>query len=99
MALLRPLSGSGAYGVAAEIMQTTGPPFVGYLVSTMQGSTETTFYVLALYFGAAGIRYARHALIACLIADTAGIVGALVVCRFFFCRLKNVYTSGLGFLL
>jgi spore maturation protein SpmB len=85
MALLRPLSGSGAYGVAAEIMQTNGPDsFVGYLVSTMQGSTETTFYVLALYFGAAGIRYARHALIACLIADTAGIAGALVVCRFFF---------------
>ena len=85
MALLRPLSGSGAYGVAAEIMQTNGPDsFVGYLVSTMQGSTETTFYVLALYFGAAGIRYARHALIACLIADAAGIVGALVVCRFFF---------------
>jgi spore maturation protein SpmB len=79
------LSGSGAYGVAAEIMQTNGPDsFVGYLVSTMQGSTETTFYVLALYFGAAGIRYARHALIACLIADTAGIIGALVVCRFFF---------------
>ena len=85
MALLRPLSGSGAYGIAAEIMQTNGPDsFVGFLVSTMQGSTETTFYVLALYFGAAGIRYARHALAACLIADAAGILGAFAVCSYFF---------------
>ena len=65
MALLRPLSGSGAFGVMAEILETHGPDtFVGYLASTLQGSTETTFYVLTLYCGAAGIRSVRHALAA-----------------------------------
>lgn len=79
MALLRPLSGSGAYGVLAETLQTYGPDsHVGYLVSTLQGSTETTFYVIAVYFGAAGIARLRHALAAGLIADAAGIVGATV---------------------
>jgi spore maturation protein SpmB len=79
MALLRPLSGSGAYGVMAEIMQAQGPDsHVGYLVSVLQGSTETTFYVLALYFGAVGITRVRHALAAGLIADIAGVVGATV---------------------
>ena len=80
MALLRPLSGSGAYGVVASIIQdpAIGPDsYVGYLVSTMQGSTETTFYVLAVYFGAVQIRRTRHALITGLIADTAGIAGAV----------------------
>ncbi len=79
MALLRPLSGSGAYAVMAEIMQSQGPDsHVGYLVSTLQGSTETTFYVLAVYFGAAGVSRIRHALAAGLIADVAGVVGAVV---------------------
>jgi len=77
MALLRPLSGSGAYGVMAEIMQHAGPDsFVGYLVSVLQGSTETTFYVLAVYFGAVGVTRVRHALAAGLIADLAGVIGA-----------------------
>ncbi len=85
MALLRPLSGSGAYGVMAEILQSSGPDsFVGYVVSTLQGSTETTFYVLALYLGAAGIRDGRHGLAACLIGDFCGLVGALVACHWFF---------------
>jgi len=79
MALLRPLSGSGAYAVMAEIMQSQGPDsHVGYLVSTLQGSTETTFYVLAVYFGAAGVSKIRHALAAGLIADVAGVIGAVV---------------------
>lgn len=79
MALLRPLSGSGAYAVMAEIMQAEGPDSrVGYLVSTLQGSTETTFYVLAVYFGAVAVTRVRHAVVAGLIADLAGIVGAVV---------------------
>jgi spore maturation protein SpmB len=78
MALLRPLSGSGAYAIMAEIMQAEGVDSrVGYLVSTLQGSTETTFYVLAVYFGAVGVSRVRHALAAGLVADLAGVVGAV----------------------
>jgi spore maturation protein SpmB len=85
MALLRPLSGSGAFGVMAEIVQTHGPDsFVGNLVCTLQGSTETTFYVLTLYFGAAGVRNMRYTLAACLIADLAGLAGATAACHLFF---------------
>lgn len=82
MALLRPLSGSGAFGVMASIINdpAIGPDsLTGYLVSTFQGSTETTFYVLAVYFGAVGIRRVRHALIAALIADVAGIAAAVFI--------------------
>ena len=79
MAILRPLSGSGAYAIMAEIMQAQGPDSqVGYLVSTLQGSTETTFYVLAVYFGAIGVTRVRHALAAGLTADVAGVVGAVL---------------------
>ncbi len=82
MALLRPLSGSGAYGIMAEIMQAEGPDsLVGYLVSTLQGSTETTFYVLAVYFGAVGVTRVRHALAAGLTADLAGVIGAVMAVR------------------
>lgn len=83
MALLRPLSGSGAYGVLASIIQdpNIGPDsYAGYLVSTLQGSTETTFYVLAVYFGAVQIRRIRYALIAALCADAAGIAAAVFIC-------------------
>jgi spore maturation protein SpmA len=83
MALLRPLSGSGAYGVLASIVQdpAIGPDsYTGYLVSTIQGSTETTFYVLAVYFGAVQIRRIRHALVAALCADFAGIAAAVFIC-------------------
>ena len=84
MALLRSLSGSGAYGVLASIINdpAIGPDsYVGYLVSTIQGSSETTFYVLAVYFGAIGIRRLRHAVAAALAADAAGIFGSVVICR------------------
>jgi spore maturation protein SpmB len=84
MALLRPLSGSGAYGILASIINdpAIGPDsYVGYLVSTFQGSTETTFYVIAVYFGAVQIRRMRHALAAALTADLAGIAGAVVACQ------------------
>lgn len=82
MAFLRSLSGSGALAVSAEIMQTHGPDsLIGYIVSTMQGSTETTFYVLALYFGIVQVRNTRYTLWACLAADAAGVLGAVWFCR------------------
>ncbi len=87
MALLRPLSGSGAYGILASILAdpATGPDtYVGFLVSTFQGSTETTFYVLAVYFGAVQIRRIRHALAAGLTADVAGIAAAVFICAVLF---------------
>ena len=87
MALLRPLSGSGAYGVLASIIQNpqVGPDsYTGYLVSTLQGSTETTFYVLAVYFGAVQVRHIRHTLAAALTADLAGIAAAVAICSYLY---------------
>ena len=85
MAILRPLTGSGAYAVMAEIMTAEGPDsLVGYMVSTFQGSTETTFYTLAVYYGAVGIRRTRHTVPACLLADTAGIVAAAFIVNLMF---------------
>ncbi len=82
MALVRPLSGSGAFGVLTDILTTHGPDGpVGYLASTLQGSFETTFYVLAVYGGVANLRRTRHTVAACLAGDLAGIVGATVACR------------------
>ena len=83
MALLRPLSGSGAYGILASIINNPaiGPDsYTGYLVSTLQGSTETTFYVIAVYFGAVQIKRIRYTLAAALTADVAGIAAAVVIC-------------------
>lgn len=79
MAILRPLTGSGALGYMVETMTTHGPDsLIGYMVSTFQGSTETTFYVLAVYYGAVGVKNTRHTLPACLAADAAGILAATV---------------------
>ena len=87
MALLRPLSGSGALGVMTAAMEQHGPDsLIGYMVSTFQGSTETTFYVLAVYFGAVGIKRTRHALPACLLADVAGILAAVVAVNLLLAR-------------
>lgn len=84
-ALMRPLSGSGARGMMLETMETLGADsFAGRLVSTIQGSTETTFYVLAVYFGSVGIKRTRHAVTAGLAADAAGIAGAIFVTYLFF---------------
>jgi len=86
MALMRPLSGSGAYGILASIINdpSIGPDsYTGYLVSTLQGSTETTFYVLAVYFGAVQVRRIRHSLAAGLTADVAGVIFAVLACSFF----------------
>ncbi len=80
MAVLRPLTGSGAMGIASEAMTAHGPDsLIGYLVSTYQGSTETTFYTLAVYFGAVGVKETRHAIPACLAADVTGILAATFI--------------------
>ncbi len=85
MALMRPLSGSGSLGIMAEIIATHGPDsFIGILVSTFYGSTETTFYVLAVYFGSVNIKRTRHALPAGILADIAGMLGALFIVRLLF---------------
>lgn len=84
-ALMRPLSGSGARGMLLETMKTHGADsFAGRLVCVIQGSTETTFYVLAVYFGSVGIRRTRHAVACGLAADAGGIVAAILVCYLFF---------------
>jgi spore maturation protein SpmB len=85
MAIMRPLSAQGALGVMTETMQIYGPDsFIGYLVSVLAGSTETTFYVLALYCGSIRLRATRHAVFACIAADIAGALAALFWCRVFF---------------
>ncbi|MBC2715754.1 MAG: spore maturation protein [Desulfobacteraceae bacterium] len=87
MALLRPLSGSGAYGIVASVINdpAIGPDsYAGYLVSTLQGSTETTFYVLAVYFGAVQVKRLRHTLAAALSADVAGVIFAVIACYYLF---------------
>ena len=85
MALMRPLSGSGALGIMTETLATYGPDsFIGLLTSTLMGSTETTFYVLAVYLGAVGVRDSRHILPACLAGDVAGFTGAVVATHVFF---------------
>lgn len=85
MALLRPLTGSGGLAVAGDIMKAHGPDsLAGNIVSVMQNSSETTFYVLAVYFGSVGIRAGRHTLAACLIADVAATLATVWVCRWFF---------------
>jgi spore maturation protein SpmA len=85
MAILRPLTGSGALGYMVETMNTHGPDtLLGYMVSTFQGSTETTFYVLAVYFGAVGVKRTRHTLPACLAADTMGILAATFIVNLMF---------------
>lgn len=85
VALMRPLSGSGSLGLVTELIKTHGPDsFIGRLASTMYGSTETTLYVLAVYFGSVSIKNTRHALPAGLIADFFGLIAAVFVCRLIF---------------
>ena len=85
MALIRPLLGGGASGVMNDLFTTYGPDsLIGRMASVMNGSTETTFYVLAVYFGAVGIKKTRHALPAGLIADVVGIITAVVVTNIMF---------------
>jgi spore maturation protein B len=85
LAIMRPLSGSGSLGIVTELIKVHGPDsFIGRLAASAYGSTETTFYVLAVYFGAVGIRKARHAVIAGLVADVVSLVVAIIVCRLAF---------------
>ena len=84
-ALMKPFSGSGARAMMVDTMQAYGADsFAGRLSSIVQGSTETTFYVLAVYFGSVGIKNIRHAAACGLAADFAGIIAAIAVCYWFF---------------
>ena len=84
-AFMKPLSGSGARGLMLEAMKNYGPDsFVGRLSCIFQGSTDTTFYILAVYFGSIGIRYTRHALACGLLADLVGVIAAIAICYIFF---------------
>lgn len=84
-ALMKPLSGSGARGMMVDAMTTYGADsFVGRLSCVFQGSTDTTFYILAVYFGSIGVRYTRHAVTCGLLADLAGVIAAIGICYLFF---------------
>jgi spore maturation protein B len=85
LAIMRPLSGSGALALSAQIVNDYGPDsFIGRLASVMQGSTDTTFYVLAVYFGSVSIRKYRYALAVGLSADIVSFISSVIVCRMFF---------------
>ncbi|BFN37597.1 spore maturation protein [Fidelibacter multiformis] len=85
LAFMRPLSGSGALGILSELVKTHGPDStIGRMASIMMGSTETTFYVLAVYFGSVSVTNSRHAVPAALTADLAGIISAVVLTNVIF---------------
>ena len=85
LALIRPFSGSASTGVMAELIhEHGGNSFIAKAAATLMGSTETTFYVIAVYFGAVGIRRTRHAIPAGLLADLAGVIATVLVCRYLF---------------
>ena len=84
MGLLRPLSGSGSFAFMSEIINQSPDSLLSAMVSVIQGSSETTLYVLAVYFGAVGIRRTRHALPAALCGETAGLIAAVTVCNLWF---------------
>lgn len=85
LAVIRPFSGGGSLGITAELLRSHGPDsYIGRLASTMQGSTDTTFYVLSFYFGSVGIRNPRHAVAAGLSGDLAGFIASVIVVRWLF---------------
>ena len=85
LGVLRPLSGSGSLALTADIVKTYGPDsFLARAAATLYGSSETTFYVLAVYFGAVGIKKTRHAVPAALIADAVALAASILVCRWLF---------------
>jgi spore maturation protein SpmB len=84
-AIMKPLSGSGARGMMVDAMSTYGADsFVGRLSCIFQGATDTTFYILAVYFGSVGIRHTRHAVSAGLITDLIGVIAAIIIAYVFF---------------
>ncbi len=88
--IVRPLSGSGAFAMLADLLKTHGADsFVGLVSSTVQGSTDTTFYILAVYFGSVGIYKIRHALVCGLLADAAGFLGAIGICHLAFSGIAD----------
>ncbi len=85
LAIMRPVSGSSALAITTEIMKANGPDsLLGRMAATMQGSTDTTLFILAVYFGAVGIKKTRHALTVGLFADAVGILAAIFICRLVF---------------
>lgn len=85
LAIVRPLSGSGSRGILLDLFATHGPDsFLGYAATIMSGSSETTFYVLTVYFGAVNIRRLRHTVASCVLADAVGVVIALFIATLFF---------------
>ena len=85
LALMRPLSGSGSNGIFNELIRQVGPDsMVAHMAGTIMGSTETTFYVIAVYFGSVAVRRTRHAVPAGLVADVTGVVASIVICRIIF---------------
>lgn len=85
LALIRPFSGSASNGIMAELIhQYGGDSLIAKTAATMMGSTETTFFVIAVYFGSIGIRRTRHAVPAGLLADLAGIIASVMICRYLF---------------
>jgi len=87
LAIMRPLSGSGSLGIVTELVKVHGPDsFIARLAATAYASTETTFYVLAVYFGAVGVKKARHAVVAGLFADIVSLMAAVFICRLVLAR-------------
>ncbi|AOY75484.1 spore maturation protein [Clostridium formicaceticum] len=85
LAVIRPISGSGALAVLKDIITHYGPDsFVGRVASTMMGSAETIFYTMAVYFGAIGVKYSRHTVLAALLSHFAAIIASVVICRMIF---------------
>ena len=85
LGIMRPLSGGGALGITAELIKTYGPDsFIGKLASTLQGSTDTTFFVLTLYFGSVGVSRYRYAVFSGLSADITGFIASVIVCNIVF---------------
>ena len=85
LAFLRSLTGSGSLAFATDLVKTHGPDsLIGRTASVMYGSSETTFYVLAVYFGAVGVRRTRHAVPAALIGDAVAVIASVIVCRWLF---------------
>jgi spore maturation protein B len=85
LVIMKPLSGSGGLGILADILKREGPDsFAGIVASTIMSSTETIFYTITVYFGSIGIKNIRHTLVAALIADIAGVIGAVIICTILF---------------